>query len=602
MSQDRSLPLDIDQLVTLARQLVDRDLLDEATELFQLAQRLEPENLGIKLSLAQLRNRQRQRSDEDQADVGKIVLERVRRDTIDAFHFFGLAALYEERGKKAQAMQCLEIAGDKAAINPFVHKLRGKILSRQGRYDEAAEALRRARRENPFDRETAEILSRVEYERSHYEKALDSAIDAFWLLEPRDATGSDRLTRRIRTYRALLKLPRESLVERFRQRREQLETSFDRLEYHRERLVEGNAPDAADRIAAPPTSVSSDTGRIDLASQLRALTMLEPFEDTEIFHLAAIASSLTVAEGAKLFDEGGTSRDIYILERGELHILRDTSYQRVVLGSVAPGSVLGEVNFIASGGRRLADVVAAESSQVLRLDGAGLAQLIADRPTIGVKVYQAFWHALASKLRRANDQLSTFFADDPPLVRGDDASDGVHDTLHVESGDKLKVLQEQGLTANELATLANFSEVKRFPSGTYLFREGDSGDEMYVVLDGRVRISKFIAGGGEEALAILDRGDVFGEMALVDGQPRSADACAHSGPVTVIAFDGRLLEEVLSMDAQAALQFMQLLCRLLCRRLREIDEKLTTWRILEGVGEQDGVEHAGDRRAVSDRH
>jgi CRP-like cAMP-binding protein len=105
---------------------------------------------------------------------------------------------------------------------------------------------------------------------------------------------------------------------------------------------------------------------------------------------------------------------------------------------------------------------------------------------------------------------------------------------------------------------------------------------MYVVLDGRVRIGKFIPGGGEEALAILERGDFFGELSLIDGQPRSADARAHGGPVTVLALDQPTVHEVLAMDPQASLDFLQLLCRLVAKRLREIDEKVIGWRILAG--------------------
>jgi CRP-like cAMP-binding protein len=97
-----------------------------------------------------------------------------------------------------------------------------------------------------------------------------------------------------------------------------------------------------------------------------------------------------------------------------------------------------------------------------------------------------------------------------------------------------------------------------------------------------VRISKYIPGGGEEALAILERGDFFGEMALIDGQPRSADARAHGGPCTVLALDQPTVHEVLSLDPQAALDFLQLLCRLVAKRLREIDEKVIGWRIMSG--------------------
>ena len=50
---------------------------------------------------------------------------------------------------------------------------------------------------------------------------------------------------------------------------------------------------------------------------------------------------------------------------------------------------------------------------------------------------------------------------------------------------------------------------------------------MYVVLEGRVMISKRIPGAGEDALAFLERGDYFGEMALIDDENRSASATAH---------------------------------------------------------------------------
>ena len=129
---------------------------------------------------------------------------------------------------------------------------------------------------------------------------------------------------------------------------------------------------------------------------------------------------------------------------------------------------------------------------------------------------------------------------------------GAEQRVKVEPSDKIRLFREQGLSRSELMTLATFSTEKRFDDGAYLFQEGDEGGEMYVVLEGRARISKFIPGGGEEALAILDRGDFFGEMSLIDGEPRSADARAHGGPLTVLALDQLTVQEVLSMDSQAS--------------------------------------------------
>ncbi len=109
---------------------------------------------------------------------------------------------------------------------------------------------------------------------------------------------------------------------------------------------------------------------------------------------------------------------------------------------------------------------------------------------------------------------------------------------------------------------------------------------MYVVLEGRVLITKYIPGAGEEALAILERGDFFGEMSLIDGELRSADARAHGGPLTVLAIDQGTIQEMLALDPQASLDFMKLLCRLVAKRLREIDEKVIGWRILSGERNQ----------------
>jgi CRP-like cAMP-binding protein len=102
------------------------------------------------------------------------------------------------------------------------------------------------------------------------------------------------------------------------------------------------------------------------------------------------------------------------------------------------------------------------------------------------------------------------------------------------------------------------------------------------VVDGSIRISRMVPGMGEECLAILERGEVFGEMALIDEQPRSACARAHDGPATVFSVSSSLLEEVLSMDPDAAVQFLTLLCRLLCRRLRAMNERLVAWRVMAG--------------------
>ena len=104
---------------------------------------------------------------------------------------------------------------------------------------------------------------------------------------------------------------------------------------------------------------------------------------------------------------------------------------------------------------------------------------------------------------------------------------------------------------------------------TSVFRAGDAGDAMYLIERGKVRICVQGADGHEMTLTELDRGDFFGEMALLDGQRRSADA--------IVAEDARLAvlsrEHFLSF-VQSSPNVMLELLTALANRLRDTDELL----------------------------
>ena len=92
-------------------------------------------------------------------------------------------------------------------------------------------------------------------------------------------------------------------------------------------------------------------------------------------------------------------------------------------------------------------------------------------------------------------------------------------------------LRKVGLFKNlgeaQIAKLCRIARVARYKRGEHLFLHGDPSDRIFIVLEGKVRISRTIEGLGEEALAILDAGTYFGELSIVDDGPRSADAVAH---------------------------------------------------------------------------
>ncbi len=82
------------------------------------------------------------------------------------------------------------------------------------------------------------------------------------------------------------------------------------------------------------------------------------------------------------------------------------------------------------------------------------------------------------------------------------------------------------LEPDELAELAAFARTDRYEANEVIFRKGDPGHSMMTVVQGRIKISSSSAEGKEVVLAVLGEGEVLGEMAVLEGKPRSADATA----------------------------------------------------------------------------
>ncbi|MDA7497115.1 ATP-binding protein [bacterium] len=120
----------------------------------------------------------------------------------------------------------------------------------------------------------------------------------------------------------------------------------------------------------------------------------------------------------------------------------------------------------------------------------------------------------------------------------------------------------------ELATIGQAVDIKRFNNADIIFREGDSGDGIYVVAEGTVLISALLNGETRCDLSRLTKGDFFGEMAVIDSGPRSATASA--GESTVVFFVRR--DEILKLLERSP-AFSLTLIKEVTRRIREFNRK-----------------------------
>lgn len=132
----------------------------------------------------------------------------------------------------------------------------------------------------------------------------------------------------------------------------------------------------------------------------------------------------------------------------------------------------------------------------------------------------------------------------------------------------------EGIAPEGLRQLAAIAREESYRPGQVIFEEGSTGGELYLILDGKVRISRNVSGMGEEALAILGAGDAFGEMSLVDDFPRSADARVHE-KCRLLVIDKDALEDLLFLQKDLAYEILWNFVKILSSRLRETNDKMT---------------------------
>lgn len=109
---------------------------------------------------------------------------------------------------------------------------------------------------------------------------------------------------------------------------------------------------------------------------------------------------------------------------------------------------------------------------------------------------------------------------------------------------------------------------KDFPKGHILFHDGDAGREMYVIQSGRVRISKAVR-DVDKTLVVLGPGEFFGEMSILNNQPRSATATVEEG-AKLLVIDPKTFEAMVRGNAEIAVRMI----KKLAARLQEADEQI----------------------------
>ena len=134
----------------------------------------------------------------------------------------------------------------------------------------------------------------------------------------------------------------------------------------------------------------------------------------------------------------------------------------------------------------------------------------------------------------------------------------------------------RGLSADERSTISACARIRTFEAGDAIFAVGSPGDEMMAVLSGTVRISLPSKDGKELLLAVIHPGEVFGELAVLDGRERSADAVAERA-CSLAILSRRDILAFLDRNPSSWLKIVEVLCH----RLRRTDQVLAEVALMQ---------------------
>ncbi len=303
-------------------------------------------------------------------------------------------------------------------------------------------------------------------------------------------------------------------------------------------------------------------------------------------------SFVNYKKGAAIVVEGKAQSDrFFIIQVGQVQCVSDVKIpgqEQTILG---PGDFVGVIPCM-SNHLQIETVIAMTDVTVIAVMRDQYPELIAKNTPVAMKIIRAF----ANKMRVLNGVLTQ-------LTLNNVASESPEQLFKVASfydkaarpsvaiyayyqylkacptGANAETAKKRFISLKPLSKAVYFEPTeemtRKYPKGTMIFCENQSGADMFIIQSGEVSISK-VVDGNEVTLAVLKKGDMFGEMALLENKPRSASAIAHEECVLMVV-------NRKNFDMMVATQ-AQLIARLtttLAERLWALHRQLTNSQIKE---------------------
>jgi len=244
-----------------------------------------------------------------------------------------------------------------------------------------------------------------------------------------------------------------------------------------------------------------------------------------------------------LFVEGKSAGDrFYILQSGKVRCTKEVSVGDDPASLLGPGDFVGVIPCM-SGHSQIETVVALTDVVAISVRKDQYPELIEKNTPVAMKIIRTF----ATRMRQLNDTLTKItlknnIISSPEQLfviasyyekvgKTDLAIYGYYQYMKAcPQGVSVDRAKARFVALKPRSKAVYFEStvdlIRNYPKDTMIFSECQSGQDMFIIQDGQVKISK-VVDGNEVILAVLKKGDFFGEMALLEDKPRSASAIAH---------------------------------------------------------------------------
>ncbi|MGG1639475.1 Npt1/Npt2 family nucleotide transporter [Paenibacillus sp. NRS-1760] len=254
---------------------------------------------------------------------------------------------------------------------------------------------------------------------------------------------------------------------------------------------------------------------------LKRVALFAGLTGRDFFNIAMRLQKVWIRKGVEIVREGEAGDSLYLIEQGHTGIY----IHGHKINELSAYDYFGEISVITQRVRS-ATVIAEEDVFLYELTSSAFYEMIFDRTEIAMELMKQ----LSLRLRNTNDKVSKAVLD----AAIEEAAVEDHTLASIEAEDRnetiirrILVLQKISLFAHcsqeDFIKLARMVEESVYEPGERICGIGEDGDTMYGIIEGKVQVHK-----GSEQLAALEVGQCFGEMAIIDGQPRSADCTAIS--------------------------------------------------------------------------